>query len=135
MEWTQDLAVGVEAIDEQHRELFTRITRLLRAIKEKRCREEIDGTIAFLEDYARTHFAMEEKYMQDTGYEGLEDHRGYHRVYMKNLAELKAEASLPRVSGMSYDLSVATNQMVVDWIVDHIMSVDRKFGEFLRQKT
>jgi hemerythrin-like metal-binding protein len=134
MEWTQELAVGVETIDSQHRELFSRINKLVRAIKEHRCKDEIDGTIAFLEEYARTHFSMEEQLMKDASYEGLASHQGHHAQYMANLAELKQEASLPRVSGMSYDLSVTANQIVVDWIVDHIMKIDRKFGEFLRQR-
>jgi len=45
MEWSKDMAVGIETIDEQHRELFKRINDLLRAIKEHRCKSEIDGTI------------------------------------------------------------------------------------------
>ena len=33
MKWTQDMAVGIESIDEQHRQLFKRISDLLQAIK------------------------------------------------------------------------------------------------------
>jgi hemerythrin len=36
---------------------------------------------------------------------------------------------------MSYELSVTVNQVVVDWIVDHIMKIDKKFGSFLKNKT
>jgi len=38
------------------------------------------------------------------------------------------------VPGSSYDLSATTNQVVVDWIVDHIMKVDMKFAEYLKQQ-
>lgn len=134
MEWTKDLAVGIETIDSQHQELFRRINGLLAAIKEQRCRTEIDGTIAFLDDYARFHFGEEERRMEAAGYEGLADHRKHHASYLRNIEELKQLASQPRISGMSYELSVTTNQVIVDWIVDHIMKIDRKFGEFLRQK-
>ena len=134
MEWTQDLAVGIETIDSQHRELFRRINSLLLAIKEKRCQTEIDGTIQFLDDYARFHFAEEERRMEEAGYEGLAEHRTYHAIYLRNLEELKQLASQPRIGGMSYELSVTTNQVVVDWIVDHIMKIDRKFGESVRRK-
>ncbi len=134
MEWTEKLAVGIKTVDSQHRELFKRINNLVTAIKQHRCKEEIDGTIKFLEDYARVHFSEEEKHMRETGYPGYEEQREDHRKYLAALAELKTQASLPRVHGSSYDLSATTNQVVVDWIVDHIMKVDMKFGEFLKKK-
>src|SRR5512136_1035159 len=112
MEWTQDLAVGIATIDEQHKELFKRINGLLIAIKEHRCKSEIDGTIKFLDDYASFHFGEEEKRMYAVAYDGLPDHKRQHAAYMKNIAELKAQAGLPRVQGMSYELSVTANQII-----------------------
>ena len=134
MEWTEKLATGISTIDSQHKELFKRINNLVTAIKQHRCKDEIDGTIKFLEDYARIHFSEEEKHMRDANYGGLEEQREDHKKYLAALAELKEQASLPRVEGGSYDLSATTNQVVVDWIVDHIMKVDMKFGAFLRKR-
>ncbi len=134
MEWNDKLAVGIKTIDSQHKELFKRINNLVLAIKQHRCKAEFDGTLKFLEDYARVHFAEEEKHMLQAGYPGVEEQREQHKKYLENLAELKAEASLPRVPGSTYDLSATTNQVIVDWIVDHIMKLDMKFGEYLRKK-
>ncbi len=133
MEWTEDLAVGVATIDTQHQELFKRINNLVAAIKQHRCKEEIDSTISFLADYARFHFSEEEQRMRDARYDGLEDHREQHRHYLASIEELKQQASLPRVQGASYELSVTVNQVVVDWIVDHIMKTDKKLGAFLKR--
>ena len=132
MEWTEKLSVGVATIDSQHKELFKRINNLVLAIKQHRCKEEIDSTIKFLDDYARVHFSEEEKHMRETRYPGLEQQREDHKKYLAALARLKEQASLPRVQGSTYDLSATTNQVVVDWIVAHIMKIDMKFGEFLR---
>lgn len=134
MEWTEKLATGIATIDSQHKELFKRINNLVLAIKAHRCKEEIDGTLKFLTDYARIHFAEEEKHMRETHYAGLEEQREDHRRYLAALAEVKKEASFPRAPGSSYDLSATTNQMVVDWIVDHIMRLDMKFGDYLKQR-
>jgi hemerythrin len=135
VEWTEDLAVGIPLIDSQHKELFSRINNLLTAIKEHRCKSEIDGTIKFLDDYAVFHFGEEEKRMREAGYDGLDEHKRQHAKYLKNISELKEQAALPRVTGMSYELSVTVNQIIVDWIVDHIMKVDKKFGEFVRSRS
>jgi hemerythrin len=134
MEWNEKLSIGINTIDSQHRELFKRINNLVNAIKQHRCKEEIDGTIKFLEDYARVHFAEEERHMRETGYAGLAEQQEEHKKYLAALAELKAQASRPRVKGSSYDLSATTNQVVVDWIVDHIMKTDMIFGEYIRHR-
>jgi len=132
MEWSDTLAVGVATIDSQHKELFKRINNLVLAIKEHRCKSEIDGTLKFLDDYARIHFAEEEMHMKETRYAGYEEQVEAHRKYLGALAELKAEAALPRVTGSSYELSATTNQVIVDWIVDHIMKLDMRFGAYLK---
>jgi hemerythrin len=131
MQWTEDLSVGIDEIDSQHKELFNRINNLVAAIKQHRCKDEIDGTLRFLEEYAETHFAYEERSMQDLHYPAYAQHKAHHAQYLEHLSELKREAEAPRVKGSYYDLSVTANQMVVDWIIDHIMKVDKKFGEFL----
>ena len=132
MEWNEKLATGIKTIDSQHKELFRRINNLVLAIKEHRCKAEIDSTLKFLDDYARVHFAEEEKHMRETNYVGLAQQHEDHKNYLAALAELKEQASQPRIQGSSYDLSATTNQVVVDWIVDHIMKLDMKFGEFLK---
>jgi len=134
MEWSEKLATGVATIDSQHKELFKRINNLVMAIKQQRCREEIDGTLKFLDDYARVHFADEEKNMIESGYPGYEEQKSEHQKYLDALKELKEQASLPRIQGSTYELSATTNQVVVDWIVAHIMRLDMKFGVYLRSK-
>ena len=63
MEWTDDLSVGVELIDEQHKELFNRINDLVTAIKSATCTYKLPDVIQFLEDYIVKHFSEEERYM------------------------------------------------------------------------
>jgi hemerythrin len=132
MEWTEDLAIGVERLDSQHKELFNKINHLVAAIKEAKCKYIIDGTIKFLEDYATIHFAEEERCMEESGYEECQKHKEHHASFLVALLELRKEAALPRKADSSYDLCVATNQVVVDWIAAHIMQYDRRFGEFLK---
>jgi hemerythrin len=134
LDWNEKLATGITTIDSQHKELFKRINDLVLAIKQHRCKSEIDGTIQFLDDYARVHFSEEENHMRETGYGGLEIQRADHEKYLTALAELKEQASLPRYQVGSYDLSATANQVVVDWIVGHILKLDMSFAEYLKSK-
>lgn len=136
MKWTEDLAVGNEMIDNQHKELFARINDLVDAIKQHTCKYKIGDVVKFLDDYIIFHFGEEQKLMQKYDYPEYEQHRKQHEHFMKNFEELKKE--LPKLEGGkkpgSYDLSVETNQVVVDWILDHIAKVDKRFGKFLQEK-
>jgi hemerythrin len=134
MKWTEDLSVGIDEIDAQHRELFNRINALVDAIKQAKCKDVIDGTINFLEEYTLVHFGVEERYMEKYDYPEAEQHRAQHAIFLKALSDLKKQASEPRVDGASYDLSVTTNQVVVDWIVTHILRIDTKLGKFLQPR-
>lgn len=136
MEWTEDLAVGIEIIDAQHRELIFRINGLVAAIKKQACKYTIKDTLGFLEDYAVTHFSEEERLMTEHAYPEYGAHVEQHEIFIRNLAGLQRR--LPELEGGSkpgsYDLSVETNHIVVDWIRSHILHVDRRLGEYLRQK-
>jgi hemerythrin len=51
MEWTEDLSVGIDLIDNQHKELFTGINDLVAAIKQSTCKYRIGDVVKFLDDY------------------------------------------------------------------------------------
>ena len=134
MKWTEDLSIGVELIDNQHKELFSRITDLVDAIKHHTCKYKIPDVVRFLDEYIVFHFGEEEAFMQKHKYPQYPRHKAQHTKFIANFNELKKE--LQKLEGGkkpgSYDLSVETNQVVVDWILDHIVKVDKEFGVFLK---
>jgi len=136
VKWTEDLSTGIEKIDEQHKELFEKINDLVAAVRQGVCKYKISDVIRFLEEYVVFHFGEEEKYMRQFAYPGYQVHKACHEKFIENFNELKKE--LPRLEGGnkpgSYDLSVMTNQVVVDWILDHIAKTDKQLGEFLKCK-
>ncbi len=136
IKWTEDLSVGIKTIDEQHKELFDRINSLVDAIKQHVCKYKIGDVIKFLEDYVHIHFEEEERYMLKYGYPHYNHHKSQHEYFRQELSTLKPE--LLKLEGGtkpgSYELSVATNQLVVDWILAHVANVDKQLGKFLQSK-
>jgi hemerythrin-like metal-binding protein len=106
------------------------------AVKQSVCKYKIGDVIRFLEEYAAFHFGEEERYMLKFGYPDYRAHKAQHEKFVANFNELKKE--LPKLEGGnkpgSYDLSVETNRVVVDWILDHIAKVDKRLGVFLKDK-
>lgn len=136
MEWNESLSTGIEIIDNQHKELFNRINELVAAIKQHICKYKISDVINFLEEYIHLHFGEEERYMQMYDYPEYKHHKAQHEKFISNFQELKKE--LIKLEGGknpgSYELSVETNQIVVDWILDHVAKVDRRLGIFLQDR-
>jgi hemerythrin-like metal-binding protein len=136
MEWTEDLSTGSKIIDDQHKELFSRINDLVDAIKAHTCKYKIGDVVKFLDEYIVFHFGEEEKFMQEHKYPKYPQHKAQHTKFINNFNELKIE--LQKLEGGrkpgSYDLSVETNQVVVDWILDHIVKIDKELGAFLKTR-
>jgi len=91
--------------------------------------------LAFLEEYSEVHFCEEEQYMKYYGYPEYALHKEKHENFVTELHFLNEELRNIRALGLkgSYELSVETVQVVVDWLHDHVMTYDRKLGEFLCQ--
>ncbi|KAF0221420.1 MAG: hypothetical protein FD174_558 [Geobacteraceae bacterium] len=131
IEWYDDLAVGVDTIDNQHKELFQRFDALLQACNSGRGREEITRLFMFLNDYVVIHFREEEKLQRDCGYPEFHAHRREHAVFIGKLSELEKELVS---EGASLPVIVKTNNVMIDWLINHISKTDKKIGEFLRRE-
>jgi hemerythrin len=130
IEWTKDLETGVALIEEQHKELFDRVNKLLAASSQGRGKEEVGSLLGFLEEYVVTHFADEEKLQQESGYPEFAAHKRLHDGFKNELAKLKEEFE---AAGPTLRFVVLTNKIVVDWLMKHIAQVDKTFGKYLRK--
>ena len=129
--WREELAVGVPAIDDQHKELINRFNALLAACNEGRGKTEVGELLGFLREYVAVHFYDEEALQQELGYPGYPEHRAQHLEFVGRLDTLHRQHSL---EGASLTLVVQTNNMLIEWLVNHISKVDRKVGDFIRTR-
>ncbi|MBI3397998.1 MAG: hemerythrin family protein [Deltaproteobacteria bacterium] len=131
IEWIEDLSVGVNEIDNQHKELFKRINNLLDACTQGKGKEEVGSVIKFLEDYIITHFNAEEAIQKKNGYPDYETHKGLHDEFRKNFSELKNRFE---TKGAGLYLVLLTNRTIVDWLINHIGKMDKAIGAFLKKR-
>lgn len=78
--WTDDLDLGIDIIDSQHRQIVTYINELNSAIKNNRS-EDIYTVIESVSDYTFNHFAFEEQLLERAGYVLLDAHQSVHRRF------------------------------------------------------
>jgi hemerythrin len=130
--WTKDLSVGVIEIDDQHRELFDRINRLLSAIDEQAAADEIQNLFTFLESYVVKHFGDEERYMDHYEMRGYSDsarHKSEHLGFVNYFREFRAdfEAATP-----SHQFVTEFTKWMTNWWMIHIQHIDKGLGAFLK---
>lgn len=131
IQWSNDLSVGIEEIDNQHRELIGRINQLFDACNQGKGKATVQETIKFLEDYVIIHFGAEEKTMVQYGYPDYANHKAHHQQFVASFAELKNRLE---ADGPGAYLVILTNRIVVDWLNSHIRNVDKVLGAFLKTK-
>lgn len=132
IEWRESLSIGVEAIDNQHKELLLRFDKLLNACQDGRGIDELKGLQLFLEEYVHTHFNDEEALQKLHRFPDYEAHRAEHVYFIEQLKKLKLETEK---EGISTHHVVETNNMLLKWLLNHISKVDAKLGTFIKTGT
>jgi hemerythrin len=127
LEWNSTLAVGVDEIDAQHREIFARASRLVAAV-ERGDAGEVGSLLDFLQEYVAAHFALEERVMTAARYPELANHHAEHRAFAEELGRIAADHAL---SGSSEALVAALERHVGGWLRSHIGLTDVALGRYL----
>lgn len=126
--WRESLAIGVEEIDSQHRQLVEQFGRLLVACAQGRGEDELKSLLDFLDRYVQRHFSDEEALQQRCGYPSYQDHRSEHQTFIARIESLQQQIA---AGGVELGHLVETNQLLYAWFVKHISSADKALGLFL----
>lgn len=128
-EWTQDFAIGMPYIDEQHKTLFRHAEELYAAMAAGQGRAVVGKTLDRLIEYTEGHFAAEERLMRMHAYPGLTVQVAEHQALAKKVKEFAADHE-----GGQVVITVQLLQFLRNWLETHIKQLDMKFGAFLQAK-
>ncbi|MDR1143257.1 MAG: bacteriohemerythrin [Spirochaetaceae bacterium] len=130
VEWDEKYSVGIQLIDDQHKELITLTNTLY-----KGCLTGADmaktyflGTVHGAVEYVKYHFTMEEKLLAAVAYPVLEAHKNEHRSFVKQI--------LQDVKSFQEGKQFVPNTFVRflrDWILSHIAVMDKKYMEYIQE--
>jgi len=127
-EWKDSFSVGIDSIDEDHRGLINIINELFDAISHGMAKERIFSDLAKLIDYTKTHFKREETFFEKTNYPLLEEHKQQHDAFIKKINDLQNDFEKGNQT-----ISVELLKFLTDWLVNHILSSDRKYKEHFKK--
>ena len=85
--------------------------------------------LAELTNYTIYHFRTEEGYMEKYSYPALQSHRLEHQRFVQKVGEFKSSYDAGTIG-----LSNEVMHFLADWLKDHILGTDKKFGPFFNSK-
>jgi len=129
--WTNDLSVGIELIDGQHKKLIKHLNDLSQSLESGEGPAKIATTLNFLIDYTNFHFTAEEQHMAANGYPELENHKKMHEGFKTTLNNMEEDLV---EEGATQLLADSIDTLLVTWLFSHISTIDVKFGKFLKEK-
>jgi hemerythrin len=129
IEWKDAYNIGVKEIDIQHRGLFDIINKLSKADRFEPEGKYFFMTFHKLIEYARIHFATEERYMKEAEYPRLAEHRQEHTQCLAELSEMALDLEKKK-SGMENKIL----DYLKVWYSSHILGTDRDYMESLKAK-
>lgn len=130
--WTPKYSVNISKIDQQHSKFIDILNNLNMTLKKGEGREIIDRIIAELEDYADFHFKTEEDLFKKYDYPEYVEHKKEHDDFKKKVKEF-LEKSQNQKSGKVV-LTIEISNFMLDWLLNHILKSDKKFGPYLNSK-
>lgn len=129
IQWSDDLSVTIDSIDEQHKVLVALINKLHAAMKERRSKEELMSVVTELKEYTVTHFQFEEELFAKHGYPDTPGHVEQHKKFVQQVLDF--EQAL--VSGKA-TVTMDVMRFLKNWLTGHIKGTDKQYGPFLSAK-
>lgn len=127
-EWTDRLSTGVPMIDIQHKELVAAINDLADAIEQGRGASSIKQLIVFMKYYAEWHFENEESCANKYQCPLAEVNHRAHEQFIQLFEELQQQY---RHSQADESVAVMIHGKLADWLVNHIMKIDKEIGQHI----
>jgi len=86
IQWSDDWNLGIEEIDKQHRSLIEHFNDMKR--RQQSGADSFNGDLLFMQNYIKTHFQTEERYMKEIGFPELESHVNEHNFLRDRVSEM-----------------------------------------------
>ena len=130
-EFTEDCMIHIEEIDNEHRRLFQMINEAIDLAEHTEDVTTIaDSLLPRLKEYAATHFAHEEAYMESINDPELPLQRKEHTAFTEKMNTFVLDTSSPEAARTSLNDLLT---YLVRWLYHHILSSDIMIGKMCRK--
>jgi len=129
VDWSPSYSVNNSLLDAQHQKMFAIISELHNAMFHKNTQKQMTVAIRQLIEYTGKHFAEEERQMEISGFPGLADHKAAHEKLKQQVIEIEQRFHDAK-DNMAGEMFVF---LVSDWLVKHILEMDKQYAPYLKK--
>lgn len=129
IEWNDGFSLKNGLIDKHHRHLVGLLNRAYDDFTSGAPAESLGAVIHDLLNYATYHFYTEERDMAKSAYPELEAHREEHGRFVLKIVRIQKD-----FQDGDKNLSFETISFLKNWITQHILESDARFGAFAASK-
>lgn len=133
--WKEELSVGIEEIDIQHKSIIKMVNELEEFIQTK----DINGIKHVLDEavsYVAAHFTVEETLMSIFNYTDFTEHKEQHKKFADTVVRKKrridtfSDARGPEAEKIALEIAQELHDMLSKWLVSHILKTDKDYSSF-----
>lgn len=126
LQWKDHYSVGIDAVDHEHKELIALINRLHGEAAARGSKEAVSAFFGDLFKGISAHFALEERFMRERGYDQLTEHKGDHERLLDDIRDIMEELE----GAAAIDSAVLAGRLD-DWFSRHFETHDARLHKAL----
>jgi hemerythrin len=128
LQWREQLSVGNDLIDDDHKYLIDIVNQAEQSWKAKN-RANLVAVLDRLSEYSKSHFSKEESIAAAAGYPGAMQLHETHEELVNKLDQFKQEIGEEWTESSGEHL----NAFLRDWLISHVIKEDMLMKPFLKK--
>ena len=126
LKWNPELELGLEEIDNQHKQLIVLIIELIVASQYGQPNSAMLAIVEKLQTYANLHFKTEEDIFTRYDYPGRAEHVAEHETFLGSIKYIRRQCEIIDTS-----MSDKIRDFLLHWLGTHIKINDMEYKRYI----
>ena len=129
IEWREEYSTGIAGVDHEHQELIALINSVYEILDNSSDKTSIINCLGDIYGSISSHFALEERWMEQNDYDNYKVHRDDHERLLDDIGEITDD-----VEASSELNAEQLRERLNDWFLNHFKTHDARLHKFESSK-
>ena len=129
IKWREEYCTGISGVDYEHEELIESINSIYEMLDDSSDKTGIINCLGDIYGSVSSHFALEERWMEQNNYDDYDAHRKDHEHLLDDIGEITDEVEATQELNAD-----KLRQRLNDWFLTHFKTHDARLHQAETQK-